>query len=92
MTVDEAISYLRKQMRELTETIYYAYVLDARAAPARRGVVPRAVHAPPRTRVARHHAHARSITIPEQMDQEAVATCSRRAACWRCRSSTPRAA
>jgi magnesium transporter len=28
MTVDEAISYLRKQRREHVETIYYAYVLD----------------------------------------------------------------
>ena len=29
MTVDEAISYVRKQMRELTRTIYYVFVLDA---------------------------------------------------------------
>ena len=28
MTVDEAISYLRKQARERLETIYYVYVLD----------------------------------------------------------------
>ncbi len=30
MTVDEAIAYLRRQARERVETIYYAYVLDAR--------------------------------------------------------------
>jgi magnesium transporter len=29
MTVDEAISYLRRQARTKVETIYYAYVLDA---------------------------------------------------------------
>jgi len=29
MTVDEALSYLRRQARTQTETIYYAYVLDA---------------------------------------------------------------
>ncbi|MCK6551616.1 magnesium transporter [Myxococcota bacterium] len=29
MTVDEAISYLRRQARERLETIYYVYVLDA---------------------------------------------------------------
>ena len=29
MTVDEALSYLRRQARTHTETIYYAYVLDA---------------------------------------------------------------
>ncbi len=28
MTVDEAISYLRRQARERVETIYYVYVLD----------------------------------------------------------------
>src|SRR5262245_14192659 len=28
-TVDEAISYLRKQARERLETVYYAYVIDA---------------------------------------------------------------
>jgi magnesium transporter len=30
MTIDEAIGYLRKQTREQVETVYYAYVLDAR--------------------------------------------------------------
>jgi magnesium transporter len=28
MSVDEAISYLRRQARQRLETIYYAYVLD----------------------------------------------------------------
>ena len=30
MTIDEAIGYLRRQTREKVETVYYAYVLDAR--------------------------------------------------------------
>ena len=54
MTVDEAISYLRKQMREQPRTIYYAYVLDAEQRLLGRGVVPRAVH--------RHRPHARRAT------------------------------
>lgn len=29
MSIDEAISYLRKQTREKVETVYYAYVLDS---------------------------------------------------------------
>ena len=72
MTVDEAISYLRKQMREQPRTIYYVYVLDAEQRLL--GVVSfrELFTAPAATRVARHHARRRSITIPEQMDQEAV--------------------
>ena len=43
MTVDEAISYVRKQMRELTRTIYYVFVLDAEQRLHGRRVVQRAV-------------------------------------------------
>ena len=38
MTVDEAISYLRKQARERLETIYYVYVLDEHLNPVPAGV------------------------------------------------------
>ena len=59
MTVDEAISYVRKQMREQPRTIYYVYVLDGEQRLL--GVVSfrelfTAVGAHARRR---HHAHGR---------------------------------
>ena len=74
MTVDEAISYVRKQMRELTRTIYYVFVLDGEQRLHGRGVVQRAVQRVGARARRRHHAHAGHRRIPEQMDQEAVAT------------------
>ena len=73
MTVDEAISYVRKQMRELTRTIYYVFVLDSEQRLM--GVVSfRALfNASVRARVA-DIMRTPVIAIPEQMDQEAVAT------------------
>jgi magnesium transporter len=71
MTVDEAISYVRKQMREQPRTIYYGYVLDAEQHLL--GVVSfrELFTATVRTRVA--EIMTRQVTtIPEQMDQEAV--------------------
>ena len=71
MTVDEAISYVRKQMREQPRTIYYGYVLDAEQHLL--GVVSfrELFIATVRTRVA--EIMTRQVTtIPEQMDQEAV--------------------
>jgi magnesium transporter len=70
-TVDEAISYLHKQMQECTRTVYYAYVLDAEQRLL--GVVSfrQLFTAPSGTRV-RDVMRADVITIPEQMDQEAV--------------------
>jgi Mg/Co/Ni transporter MgtE len=88
MSIDEAISYLRKQTREKVETVYYAYVLDAQqrllgvvslrqlfqAAPARRveEVMRRDV-----------------VTVREDTDQESVGRLfceqgcgSARAGCW----------
>jgi magnesium transporter len=73
MTVDEAISYVRKQMRELTRTIYYVFVLDAEQRLHGRGVVQRAVQRVGARARLRHHAHA-GDHHPEQMDQETVAT------------------
>jgi magnesium transporter len=71
MNVDEAISYVRKQMREQPRTIYYGYVLDGEQRLL--GVVSfrELFTAGPRTRVA--EIMKRQVTaIPEQMDQEAV--------------------
>ena len=71
MTVDEAISYVRKQMREQPRTIYYGYVLDGEQRLL--GVVSfrELFTATVRTRVA--EIMTRQVTtIPEQMDQEVV--------------------
>ncbi len=71
MTVDEAISYIRKQMREQPRTIYYGYVLDAEQHLL--GVVSfrELFTATVRTRVA-EIMRRQVTTIPEQMDQETV--------------------
>jgi magnesium transporter len=72
MAVDEAISYVRKQMRELTRTIYYLYVLDSEQV--LQGVVSFSAlfNAAARARVS-DIMRTGITTIPEQMDQEAVA-------------------
>jgi len=72
MTVDEAISYVRKQMRELTRTIYYVFVLDSEQRLM--GVVSFSAlfNASVRARVS-DIMRTQVITIPEQMDQETVA-------------------
>jgi magnesium transporter len=71
MTVDEAISYVRKQMREQTRTIYYLYVLDGEQRLL--GVVSfsNLLSATARSRVA-EIMRTQVTTIPEQMDQETV--------------------
>jgi len=71
MTVDEAISYIRKQMREQPRTIYYGYVLDNEQHLL--GVVSfrELFTATVRTRVA-EIMKQQVATIPEQMDQETV--------------------
>ncbi|HXI58644.1 MAG TPA: magnesium transporter [Polyangia bacterium] len=71
VTVDEAISYLRRQMREQPRSIYYAYVLDADQRLL--GVVSfgELFTAAPQTRV-RDIMTTSVVTIPEQMDQEFV--------------------
>ena len=72
MTVDEAISYVRKQMREQPRDHLLRVRARRRAAAAGRGVVPRAVHGAGATARRRHHAATQVITVPEEMDQEAV--------------------
>jgi len=71
MSVDEAISYLRRQTREGLETVYYVYVLDAEQHLL--GVVSfrDLFSAPPEKRV-RDVMSTEVVTVPEDMDQEAV--------------------
>ncbi len=71
-TVDEAISYLRRQARNQLETIYYAYVLDGMQRLL--GVVSfrELFVAPPEKHVA-DVMQTDVISVPENMDQEAVA-------------------
>jgi magnesium transporter len=69
--VDEALSYLRRRARDKRELTYYVYVIDA--AGKLIGVVSlRGLFAaPPKSRV-RDVMHAGVISVPEDMDQEAV--------------------
>jgi magnesium transporter len=71
MTVDEAISYLRRQTRQHVESVYYLYVLDAEQHLL--GVVSfrDLFSAQPDKRV-RDVMHTDVLTVPEDMDQEAV--------------------
>ena len=74
MSVDEAIAYLRRAARdERVETIYYIYVLDDGQPPTRRASLPRALRRAARDAGARRDAHATSITVRDDLDQEAVA-------------------
>src|SRR5262249_49941708 len=71
MSVDEAITYLRRQARERLETIYYVYVLD----PEQRllGVVTfRELFSAPPTKTVRDIMHIDVVTAHEEMDQEAL--------------------
>jgi magnesium transporter len=71
MSVDEAISYLRRQACERLETIYYAYVLDTQQHLL--GVVSfRELFAAPGEKKVQEVMHAEVVTVSEQMDQEAV--------------------
>src|SRR5690349_9762305 len=71
-SVDEAISYLRRQTRERVESIYYAYVLDEQQKLV--GVVSFR-----QLMMARGDARVRDVmvtdlvTVQDEMDQEAVA-------------------
>jgi magnesium transporter len=72
MTVDEAISYLRRQARNNLETIYYAYVLDGEQRLL--GVTSfRQLFLAPSDKLVREIIAGPPITVPEDMDQEAVA-------------------
>jgi magnesium transporter len=71
MSIDEAISYLRKQTREKVETVYYAYVLDSQQHVL--GVVSlrQLFQASPSKRV--DEVMQRDVvTVSEETDQEAV--------------------
>jgi magnesium transporter len=71
MRVDEAISYLRRQARTSLETIYYIYVLDAEQRLV--GVVSfRELFGAPPEKTVRDVMHTDVVTVPDDMDQEAV--------------------
>ena len=71
MRVDEAISYLRRQARTSLETIYYIYVLDASQRLV--GVVSfRDLFAAPSEKTVRDVMRSEVVTVPDDMDQEAV--------------------
>jgi magnesium transporter len=71
MTVDEAISYLRKQARDRLETLYYAYVLEGDQKLL--GVVSfRDLFAAPSDKTVKDVMSTEVITVNESMDQEAV--------------------
>jgi magnesium transporter len=71
MTVDEAISYLRKQARERLETIYYVYVLDEQQHLL--GVVSfRELFAATPDKRVRDIMHHEVLTVREDQDQESV--------------------
>lgn len=71
MTVDEAISYLRRQARDRAETIYYAYVLDEEQRLLGVASFRDLFAAGPGTRV-RDVMRADVVSVSEDMDQEAV--------------------
>jgi magnesium transporter len=72
MTVEEAIRYVRRQATDKLETIYYVYVLDAQQR--LEGVVSfRELLLAPGEKPVREVMHREVITVPEEMDQEAVA-------------------
>lgn len=72
MSVDEAIRYLQRQARDTLETIYYAYVLDRDQK--LRGVVSfRDLFSAPGAKPIGAVMNTDVISVPETMDQEAVA-------------------
>jgi magnesium transporter len=71
MSVNEAISYLRRQARERIETIYYVYVLDAQQRLL--GVVSfRELFAASGEQQVRDVMHTDLVMVTEEMDQEAL--------------------
>jgi magnesium transporter len=71
MTVDEAIGYLRKQVREYVGTLRYVYVLDEHQKLLGVAAFRAIFSAPPETRV-RDVMHTDVVTATEDMDQEAL--------------------
>ncbi len=72
MTVDEAITYLRRQAQEQLETIYYVYVLDEGQRLQGVASFRELLTAPADTRV-RDVMHRDMVTLRETDGQEAVA-------------------
>jgi magnesium transporter len=71
MSIDEAITYLRRQARERIETIYYVYVLDADQRLL--GVITfRELLLALPSRTVRDIMHTEVVTAHENMDQEAL--------------------
>jgi magnesium transporter len=72
MTVDEALSYLRRQARTQTETIYYAYVLDHPDQKLLGVVSFRDLFAAQGTARVEQIMEREVITAPSDLDQEAL--------------------
>jgi len=72
LTVDEALTYVRRQMREKLATSYYAYVLDGEQRLLGVASVRELFAAEP-ARTVRDIMHTDFVSVPEDMDQEAVA-------------------
>jgi magnesium transporter len=71
MTVDEAITYLRRQAREQLDTIYSVYVLDEQQRLI--GVVSfRTLFAAPPEKTVRDVMRTQVVTVREDQDREAV--------------------
>lgn len=71
MTVDEAVSYLRKQAGQV-ETLYYAYVLDEEQH-LRGAISLRQLLQAPGNRLVREVMRTEVVTVRADLDQEAVA-------------------
>lgn len=71
MTVDEALSYLRRQARDRVETIYYAYVLDAEQRLLGVASFRDLFAAAPHKKVS-DVMESEPVTVSEALDQESV--------------------
>lgn len=71
MTVDEALSYLRRQAREHAETIYVAYVLDTEQRLLGVASFRDLFSAPPHKTVA-EVMESEPVTVSDELDQESV--------------------
>src|SRR5207253_4479324 len=88
MSVDEAITYLRRQARERLETIYYMYVLDAEQRLL--GVVSfRDLFAAPPEKKVRDIMHTEVVTAPRAWTRRRSPACSPSPTSSPFRSSTP---
>jgi magnesium transporter len=71
MTVDEAVSFLRRDARDRAHSVYYAYVTDPEKRPL--GVVSfRDLLTTPGDKIVRDVMHTDVITVPEHLDRETL--------------------